>query len=74
MNRRTSNRGELSPYPLELHVYLSWLEAIEAEASDELTPWETDFIDSVGPRLRGGQIPSEKQAEILERIYSEKTP
>jgi hypothetical protein len=60
-------------YPLDIEVYRSWVDAILSEASDELTDWEINFIESIDQRLRGGRIPSEKQAPILERIYAEKT-
>jgi hypothetical protein len=34
-----------------------------------LTDWERGFIESIRERLDGGQGLSEKQAEVLERIY-----
>lgn len=59
--------------PQPIDVYQSWLDAIYTEASDKLTSWETDFIESIGGRLAFGSNLSERQAEILERIYTEKT-
>lgn len=59
------------PQPTE--VYQSWLQAIRDEASDKLTSWEIDFIDSIEGRLAFGGSLSEKQATVLERIYAEKT-
>jgi hypothetical protein len=39
----------------------------------ELTPWELDFLISVKDQFdRKGRL-SEKQFEVLERIYAEKT-
>jgi hypothetical protein len=59
------------PQPKE--VLLEWIKAIEDEASDDLTSWETDFVDSVKAQvLRKGTL-SLRQEEILENIYSEKT-
>lgn len=54
-------------------VIESWISALRDEASDKLTSWEMDFIDSVeGQLFRKGTL-SQKQQEILERIYTEKT-
>ena len=59
------------PQPIE--VYQSWVDAIYDEASDNLTTWETNFVESIGGRLAFGNNLTERQAEILERIYTEKT-
>lgn len=59
------------PQPIE--VYQSWISTIRDEASDGLNLWETNFIDSIEGRLAFGGSLSEKQATILERIYTEKT-
>lgn len=59
------------PQPIE--VYQSWIDAIRDEASERLTSWETNFIDSIGDRLTIGYNLSEEQATVLERIYAEKT-
>lgn len=54
--------------------YAQWLDAIEADGLN-LTKWEEDFIASIRDRFdRGWTTLSERQAEILERIYAEKTP
>ena len=53
---------------------LEWLEAIEQEASDDLTDWEGNFLDSVGRTLRDGRELTGPQLEILEGIYAENTP
>jgi hypothetical protein len=54
-------------------VIESWLSAIE-EDSDGLTKWEEGFVDSLRDQFdRTGSI-SDRQEEILERIYAEKTP
>ena len=54
--------------------YSKWLDLIETEGLN-LTPWEEDFIESIRNRFdRGWRTLSDKQADILERIYAEKTP
>lgn len=56
---------------IETHKY--WLETILTEASDSLNDWESNFIDSLKIRLDHNRELSPRQAEILERIYAEKT-
>lgn len=53
--------------------WLAWLEAVETDGVN-LTAWETDFIESLREQVDRGRTLSERQAEILERIYAEKTP
>ena len=55
----------------ELHKY--WIEVIQTEGAN-LTKWESDFIDSLDEWIKSGRKLSEKQIEILERIYANKTP
>lgn len=38
-----------------------------------LTPWEEQFLESVSDQFDRSSSLSDKQFEILERIYSEKT-
>lgn len=59
--------------PQDKEVYHSWVNAILDEAQDELSDWENTFVDSIADQLIAGRNLSEKQANILERIYSEKT-
>lgn len=59
--------------PQSIDVYRDWLTALAEEASDNLNDWETTFLDSIGLRLLDGKDLTQKQAEILERIYTEKT-
>lgn len=49
-----------------------WLSELE-NPSKELTPWETQFIESVSDQFSRYHSLSEKQIEILEKIYAEKT-
>jgi hypothetical protein len=59
--------------PIDRITLQEWIDAIVSEASDELTNWEISFIDNIQEQLnRYGRL-SEKQEEILERIYAEKT-
>jgi uncharacterized membrane-anchored protein len=41
--------------------------------SQELTKWEEDFIESVTDQFERRGTLSDRQAEILEKIYAEKT-
>lgn len=58
------------PQPKE--VYQSWIDALKYEASDKLSSWEIDFIESLESQLRFRNL-SEKQAFLLDRIYADKT-
>lgn len=57
-------------YPKE--VLQSWCDAIE-ENQRKLTKWELDFAISVTEQLTTKGWLSDRQIEILERIYAEKT-
>jgi hypothetical protein len=48
------------------------LESLETP-SRELTKWEEGFIESITEQYQGKGWLSDKQIEILEKIYSEKT-
>jgi hypothetical protein len=50
-----------------------WLSVI-ADTAVNLTTWEEDFIESLQSQRAARRQLSEKQAEILERIYTERTP
>lgn len=43
------------------------------DPSKPLTQWEKNFHESVSDQFSRGRTLSEKQFEILERIYAEKT-
>lgn len=54
-------------------VIKRWIAAVNAEAHG-LTCWESSFMMSLTDQFeRSGSI-SERQEEILEKIYAEKTP
>jgi hypothetical protein len=40
----------------------------------DLTPWEENFLKSVLSQLENNTKLSQKQVEVLERIYANKTP
>ncbi len=50
-----------------------WLDKVSTEGK-ELTKWEEDFIESITEQFAKRGSLSDKQEEILERIYTEKTP
>lgn len=57
---------------LQTHRY--WLQVINDEALDACSQWEQEFLESIEQRLNKWNKPlTDRQAEILERIYAEKT-
>jgi hypothetical protein len=54
-------------------VIENWITTVNEEGRN-LTKWELDFMDSISEQFATKQWLSDKQEEILERIYSEKTP
>lgn len=52
-----------------------WLEVVETEGTN-LSKWESDFIADLREKFDKYSVVylSDRQAEILERIYAEKTP
>lgn len=59
------------PQPNE--VLKNWVDTILEEASDNLNDWETKFIDDMQLRINNKWSLSQRQEEILEKIYAEKT-
>ena len=57
----------------EREKWEDWLDAIESDGVN-LSPWEEDFIASIRDQVERGRDLSEKQLEIVERIYTERTP
>jgi hypothetical protein len=61
--------------PLAKEIYYQWIESLKDEAWEELNEWEQNFVTDIERRLmkyREYKL-SEKQHEILERLYAEKT-
>jgi hypothetical protein len=54
-------------------MHREWLTAVVDHGAN-LTPWEQQFIESLSDQITRGHRLSEKQVEILERLYAEKTP
>ena len=59
--------------PQSIEIYKSWANSIIDEAQDNLSEWEFNFIDSIKRQLDYSKQLSQKQADILEKIYAEKT-
>jgi hypothetical protein len=49
-----------------------WIDTVNEEGRG-LTEWEEDFMDSITEQFETRRSLSERQEEILERIYAEKT-
>jgi len=57
----------------DISMIQDWLDRCLNEGRN-LTQWEQDFIVSIADRLNRVGSLSEKQREILERIYTERVP
>lgn len=53
-------------------VYLSWIDAIRRERKEPLSEWEENFLMSLELQLKFRNL-SKRQAEVLDRIYADKT-
>ena len=54
-------------------VISHWIITINDEGRN-LSKWETDFMESVTEQFEDRGSVSDKQEEIIERIYADKTP
>ena len=61
-----------SPKPDDQTLWRSWIDACLTEATKPLSTWEQDFIQSISDDLTFTGRLSEKQVEVLERLYTEK--
>lgn len=59
--------------PLNNTTYWDWIDTIIDESSDKLTDWERSFLDSIGNWIASGKTLSEKQHEVLEKLYTKYT-
>lgn len=59
--------------PKSVDLLKSWVDSIMKEASDELSDWESRFVDDMNTRLEKGYVLTEFQENKLEEIYAEKT-
>lgn len=55
------------------YVIQEWIDAI-SEHGRNLTKWEQDFFDNIADQFSERKWISDKQEEILERIYANRTP
>jgi hypothetical protein len=55
------------------NVVEDWIERVNDEAVN-LTPWETQFMESLTDQWERTRWISEKQLSTLEDIYTEKVP
>lgn len=46
------------------------LKEIEEVASETCNEWECDFVESCSAQVASGRTMSQKQTEIIERIYA----
>jgi len=53
-------------------LHHAWIDACVNESKKRLSKWEEDFLTSISDQLTNTGSLSEKQVEILERIYTEK--
>lgn len=58
--------------PHDSIVYLSWIDAIRRERLTPLTEWEGTFLTSLEMQLKYRNL-SRRQAEILDKLYADKT-
>lgn len=70
---RKNKMTPLAWKPQSNEVHRAWINAIIDEAQDSLSTWEMGFITSITTIVEKGWGLSQKQEEILERIYAEKT-
>ena len=49
-----------------------WIRMVNEESSKPLTKWEESFMESITDQFERTGSLSERQLEILERIYAEK--
>lgn len=62
-----------APAPDDQTLWRGWIDTCLNEATKPLSKWEQDFLQSISDDLTFKGTLSEKQVEVLERIYTEKT-
>lgn len=50
-----------------------WISAIETEASEDLSQWESSFMESIHRQFDAGRTLSRAQVDSLEKIYAART-
>jgi len=56
----------------DIQIIEDWINQVNDEGRN-LSKWELDFMESITDQFERKNWISDKQEEILERIYSEKT-
>lgn len=59
-------------YECKMLVFRGWIESLY-DVQDSLDDWQFNFVQSVDEQLAKKNWLSEKQQDVLERIYAEKT-
>lgn len=54
-------------------IVQEWINKVNEEGRG-LTPWEVDFMESITDQFETCGRLTDKQEEVLERIYANKTP
>lgn len=57
----------------DVQVIEQWINTINEEGRN-LSKWELDFMESITDQFESKNWISDKQEEIVERIYADKTP
>lgn len=57
----------------EAKVVADWIESVNSEGRG-LAAWELGFMESIADQFERSGSLSDRQEEILERIYANKTP
>jgi hypothetical protein len=57
----------------EAKIVAGWIESVNSEGRG-LTSWELGFMKSITDQFERSGSLSDRQEEILERIYANKTP
>lgn len=64
----------MNEYDVQLGILINKMFTKLENPNEPLTEWEETFVDSVKSQWEKAGRLSVKQREILERIYTEKTP
>jgi len=59
-------------YAEQIALARAWVKELESPRRT-LSSWELGFLESISERLDDGHLLSEKQMNVLKRIYEEKT-
>lgn len=59
--------------PKDPELLKSWIRLLREEPSEDLTPWEENFVNDMSLRLEYNNPLTQYQEEKLEQIYAEKT-